>query len=93
MAKKSKVEWWTDYDSTGRWCVRIRKDKGRLTLDEVRTALRECEWDFYLLFLDCYHDENDEQMSGLIGMDEDPGDYLTAYRTDALSQEKGDGGL
>ena len=40
MAKKG-IETEPGYDKAGRWCITIRKKRGRLTLDEIRQAARE----------------------------------------------------
>ncbi len=58
---KKGIEVWPDYDSNGRWLLKIKKQKGKLTLDEIKQICREWEWDFYLLFMDCYNEEFDDQ--------------------------------
>ena len=35
---KRGIEVWSEYDRTGRWCLRAKKARGRFTLDEVREA-------------------------------------------------------
>lgn len=70
----------TDYDVNGRWCLIIEKSKGKLTLDEIKEAAREHERDFYLLVLDCYHDEDIQYFEASAG------DKVTLYRTDALNE-------
>ena len=80
---KRGIEAWPDYDVNGRWCLKIQKKRGRLTLEEIKEAAREIEWDFYLLVLDCFHEEDDIEQNG-----ECPtGDYVTLYRTDAFYKE------
>lgn len=80
--KKPNVEAYSDYDPTGRWILVIEKRRGKLTLEEIKEAARAHEWDFYLLVLDCFHDEE-------IQFDEPParGDRVTLYRTDLLYEE------
>lgn len=76
---KKNIEIWSDYDRTGRWCLRMKKKRGRLTLDEIRDALRGYELDFYLIFVDAYHDEETQ-------FDDDMrGDFITIYRTDLFN--------
>lgn len=72
-----------DYDRNNRWILIIEKKKGRLTIDEIREAAKEWELDYYLLVLDCYHEEEDIQY-----FDDDEGDCVTLYRTDLLGEEK-----
>lgn len=70
-----------DYDRTGRWCLIVEKKKGRLTLDEIKEAAREWEWDFYLLLLDCFHDTEDD------GLNEPPqGDLVILYSAGSLRE-------
>lgn len=82
MSKQPNVTAYTDYDANGRWMLVVEKKRGRLTLDEIRTAARDIEWDFYLLVLDCFHDEE-------IQFDEAPaqGDRAILYRTDLFYEE------
>lgn len=81
---KKGIEAWPDYDKTGRWMLVIEKKRGRLTLEEIKEAAREYEWDFYLLVLDCFHDNSAE-----IQFAEGPpvGDRVVLYRTDLLHEE------
>ena len=81
---KRGVECYPDYDSGGRWCLKISKKKGRLSLDDIREAAREWEWDFYLLVLDCFHDPDDLEQFGEVP----EGDLVTLYRTDLLNEEE-----
>lgn len=82
MAKKG-IEVSAGWDKTGRWCLTIRKSRGRLTLDEVRQAARDHEWDYYFLLIDAFHDEFDEQF----GDSPPPGDCAILYRTDLFYEE------
>lgn len=79
---KKGITAYADYDRTGRWCLIIEKQKGKLSLDEIKETAREHEWDFYLLVLDCYHEQDELQY------DEDvAGDCVTLYRTDLLKED------
>ena len=69
-----------EYDVNHRWCLKIEKQRGKLTLDEIKECAREWEWDFYLLVLDCFHEEYDIQY----GADLTKGDMAVLYRTDLL---------
>lgn len=72
-----------EYDRKGRWMLVIRKQRGELTLEEIKSAAREYELDYYLLVLDCYHDEYDSQLA-----EEPDGDRVELYRTDDFWEEE-----
>lgn len=74
-----------EYDKSGRWMLIIEKKRGKLTLDEIKEAAREWEWDYYLLVLDCFHDPDEVQYD----YDEPQGDRVEIYRT-ALFYEEGE---
>lgn len=80
---KKGIEVNSEYDANGRWCLHISKKRGKLTLEEIKDAAREWEWDFYLLVLDCYHDEADNEQFG----DTPVGDHAVLYRTDLFFKE------
>lgn len=80
-AMKKRIEVWPDHDKAGRWCLRIQKSSGKFTLDEIREAAREYEWDFYLLVLDAFHDD-EIQFTEM-----QAGDFATLYRTDIFYEE------
>lgn len=83
---KKGIECWPDYDEAGRWCLRVRKQKGRFTLDDLVEALTEWEWDFYAVVLKCIPEDGEQYFEDI----RDSGDYVTAYRaTDFLRD--GDG--
>ena len=79
---KKGIEVYTDYDKTGRWRLVIEKKKGKLTLDEIREAAREWEYDFYLMVLDCFHEEDIQY-----DYDLPKGDRAELYRTDIFYEE------
>lgn len=77
---KKGIEVSNDYDCCGRWMLKITKKKGKLTLDEIKEVCREWEMDFYLLFMDCYHDND-------IQYDENfQGDYVEVYSASILNK-------
>ena len=78
---KKGIELWWVYDKSGRWCLRMKKSRGKFTLDEIREAAREYEWDFYLLVLDAFHDDEDQLI------ETQSGDFVTLYRTDLFYEE------
>nr|DAD67760.1 MAG TPA: hypothetical protein [Myoviridae sp. ctngn1] len=78
---KKGIEVWPSYDKQGRWCIHIKKAKGRFTLDEIMEAAREYEQDFYLLLIDAYHDSEDQFADEMVG------DFVTLYRTDEFFSE------
>lgn len=80
---KKGIEVYTDYDKQGRWMLVVEKKRGKLTLDEIKDAAREYDYDFYLLVLDCFHDEGDEaQFSG-----PPTGSRVILYHTDLFYTE------
>ena len=80
---KKGIEVWCDYDAKGKWHLIIEKKRGKLTLGEIKECAREWEYDFYLLVLDCFHDEYDEQYD----FETRSGDRAVLYRTDLLYTE------
>ncbi len=48
---KKGVEVWSDYDNTGRWCLRIKKARGRFTLDEITEIATEYMQNYYALII------------------------------------------
>lgn len=79
---KKGIEVYSDYDQTGRWRLVIEKKKGKLTLEEIREVAREWEYDFYLLVLDCFHEEDIQY-----DYDLPKGDRAELYRTDLFYEE------
>ena len=80
---KKGVEVWPDYDNSGRWCLRIKKAKGKFTLDEITEIATEYEQDFYALIIKAI----DEDMCQYFD-DIENGEYMTLYRaTDLLRNE------
>lgn len=84
MAKKG-ISAYPEYDKSGRWMLVIEKQRGKLTLEEIKEAAREHEWDFYLLVLDCFHDPADDEQYA--AMPDRKGDRVELYRTDLLFEE------
>ena len=77
---KKGIEVWPDYDANGQWCLRIKKKKGKFTLDEITEIATEWEQDFYALIIKAI----DEDMCQYFD-DIENGDYMTLYRaTDLL---------
>ena len=80
---KKGIEIWCDYDRTGVWCLRIKKKKGKLTLEEIRDAAMEYEEDFYALIIKAISDDMEPYFDDI-----ETGDYVTLYRaTDFLRGE------
>ena len=81
---KKGIECTPDYDEAGRWCLRLVKQKGRFTVDELVEVLTEWEWDFYAVVLKCIPEDGEQYFDDIPS-----GDYLTAYRaTDFLRNER-----
>lgn len=80
---KKGVEVWPDYDGGGRWCLRIKKAKGRFTLDEITEIATEYEQDFYALIIKAIDEDMEQYFDDI-----DTGDYVTLYSaTDFLRNE------
>jgi hypothetical protein len=58
--------------------MHIKKQRGRLTLDEIREACMEWEQDFYLLVICAM----DQEVGQYYETDDLTGDYVTLYRAD-----------
>ncbi len=71
------IEVWSDYDGAGRWCLKIQKTKGKLTLEDIKEACIDYEEDFYLLVICAIDREND-----YYDVDDLKGDFVTLYRAD-----------
>lgn len=41
------------YDAAGNWMLVVEKDRGKLTLEDIREAATEYEEDYYALVLKC----------------------------------------
>lgn len=79
MAKKG-IEVWPDWDKTGRWCLKIKKAKGKFTLDEIADIAREWEEDYYALIIKAVSDDGMQYFDDI-----EQGDYVVLYRaTDFL---------
>ena len=72
---KKGIEVWPDHDAAGVWCLRIRKKKGKFTLDEIIEACKEYESDFYMISIKAM----DAEMDQYYDMDGFEGDYVTVY--------------
>lgn len=82
---KRGIEVWADYDISSRWVLNIRKQRGKLTLDEIREAAMEYEEDLYLLPLNCIPETWFDGWNG-----DGEGDMVQLYRSDALRREAED---
>ncbi len=81
---KRGIEAWSDYDRTGRWCLKIKKHKGKLSLDEITEIAMEYEEDFYAVIIKAISDDMVQYFDV-----EDSGDYVTLYRaTDFLERRE-----
>lgn len=70
------IEVWSDYDPAGIWCLRLRKKRGKFTLDEIIDACKEHESDFYMISIKAM----DAEMDQYYMVDDFEGDYVTVYR-------------
>lgn len=70
------IEVWSEYDQAGIWTLRIRKKRGRLSIDEIREVCIEYEQDFYLLVIKAM----DEDIGQYYDTEDLDGDYVQLYR-------------
>ena len=79
---KRGIEVWQDYDQTGQWCLRIKKRKGKLSLDEIAEAATEYEQDFYAVIIKAVDDDMMQYYDDI-----ETGDYVTLYRGTDFQRE------
>lgn len=80
---KKGIEVWPDYDANCQWCLRIKKKKGKFTLDEITEIATEWEHDFYALIIKAIDEDACQYFDDI-----ETGDYVTLYRaTDFLRNE------
>lgn len=80
---KKGIEVWADYDAEGRWCLRIKKKKGKFSVDEITEIATEYEEDFYAVIIKAISDEMGQYFDDI-----EQGDYITLYQaTDFLRNE------
>ena len=72
------IEVWSDYDPAGVWVLKVKKKRGKLSLDEIREAAMKYEEDFYMLLIKAI----DEDISQYFDTDDIDGDFVTLYRAD-----------
>ncbi len=81
---KKGIEVWSDYDETGRWRLRVKKAKGRFTLDELIEAAMQYEQDFYAVIIKAIEGDMEQYFDDI-----QTGDYVTLYSaTDFLRKGK-----
>ena len=78
MSKASNIEVWTEYDAQNIWTLRIKKKRGKLTLEEITQACTDYEQDFYMLVICAM----DREIGQYYDVDDLQGDYVTLYRAD-----------
>lgn len=81
---KKGIEVCSDYDNTGRWCLRIKKARGKFTLDEIIDAAREYEEDFYAIIIKAMSDDVAQFYEDV----DLPGDYVTLYSAEKFLEGK-----
>lgn len=78
MAGSKNIEVWSDYDQAGVWCLRLKKKRGKFTLDEIIEACKDYESDFYMISIKAMDADLDQYYE----VDDFNGDYVTAYRAE-----------
>lgn len=77
MAGKN-IESWTEYDPSGNWTLKIKKKRGKLTLDEITQEAMTWDQDFYMLVIKAM----DQEIGQYFDTDDLDGDFVTLYRAD-----------
>lgn len=75
---KKGIKVWSDYDPTGMWVLHIEKQKGTLSVEEIKQAAMEYEQDFYMLVIKAMNEEVGQYYT----VDDLEGDFVTLYRAD-----------
>ena len=78
MAGSKNIEVWSDYDQAGVWCLRLKKKRGKFTLDEIIEACKDYESNFYMISIKAMDADLDQYYE----VDDFNGDYVTAYRAE-----------
>ena len=81
---KKGIDVSSEYDPEGNWVLVIRKQRGKLTLEEIRAAAMEWEEDYYGLVLRCMSDETMQYYD-----DDLKGDCAELYRIDDVLEAFG----
>ena len=82
MKKGTTIE--SGYDASRRWWLKLRKAKGKFTLDEIIEAAKEWEEDYYAVIIKAMSDEVAQYYD-----DDLDGDCVTLYRaTDFIANCK-----
>ena len=55
---KKGIEAWPKFDCNGNWVLKIKKAKGKLTLEDIRETAQEYEEDYYGLVLKCIGEDS-----------------------------------
>ena len=79
---KRGIEVCPGYDAAGAPLLHIEKQRGKLTLEEIRQAAQEFDEDIYALIIDARQDE------GQCFEEAPPGDRVTLYRAERFFREK-----
>lgn len=80
---KKGTEIWSDHDANGICCLRLKKAKGKFSLDEIIEAATEWEQDFYAVIIKAVDDDMFQYFD-----DVEQGDYITLYRATDFLRER-----
>lgn len=72
---KNKITVGSTYDRSGLWMLEIKKEKGKLTLDEIIDACKDYENDYYGLIVKAIDEDMEEYYE-----DDLPNDRVQLYR-------------
>ena len=81
---KKGIEVQSAHDRAGNWLLKIAKNRGKLTIEDIREAAMEWEPNYYCLLLNCL------DMDSIQYFDDDlDGDAAELYEADAFLEALG----
>lgn len=74
---KKGIEVWSDHDISKNWVLKISKNRGKLTIEDIKEAATEWEPNYYCLVLNCLDMDNIQYFD-----DDLDGDAAELYEAD-----------
>lgn len=82
---KRGIEVWPDYDRAGDPMLHVQKQRGKLSLEEIRQAAMEYDEDVYALIINAVQTEDQDWDAN-----EPTGDHVVLYRAEGFFRRKRD---
>ena len=67
------------WDPDGNFCLKVRKERGKLTLEDIRQAAMDHEEDYYFLVMKCMNEDMSQYYE-----DDLEGDVAELYRAEKI---------